>query len=314
MMKAAVLTTNGFEIQTITNPTIGADEVLVKTVACGVCSGDVFVYQNRETMAADYSRLGHEASGVVAAVGENVTAVQVGDTVTALALPAYADYFTATAEMLVKLPDDVDPNLALGEALACCVHAAGRFGIQKGDRVAVIGCGFMGLICLQLANYQGAGFVCAIDPTAERLEMAQRFGAHAIYDPTSIRGAEILAAHGEFDVVIEAAGVQNAIDLCTELVTLHGRIVLVGYHQSNNGLRTVNMERWNYKAIDVVNGHVRREDEKAAAMQEAVDLLAAGHLETEPLVTIYPFEQTEQAFRDLTSRKHGLFKAVLHMG
>ena len=59
-------------------------------------------------------------------------------------------------------------------------------------------------------------------------------------------------------MVIEAAGVQSAVDLCTELVTQHGKIILVGYHQSNDGMRNVNMQQWNFKAIDVINGHVRR--------------------------------------------------------
>jgi threonine dehydrogenase-like Zn-dependent dehydrogenase len=90
--------------------------------------------------------LGHEASGEVVATGSQVTGIQTGDIVTALAMPAYAEYFVATAADLVQLPPDIDPIYALGEPVACCVHAAGRFGIQPGDKVAVVGCGFMGLI------------------------------------------------------------------------------------------------------------------------------------------------------------------------
>ena len=312
-MKAAILTLDGFKIQDVALPTIGDDEILVKTLACGVCSGDVFVYQNRTELAATYNRLGHEASGKVMTVGQNVTAFQPGDIVTALALPAYADYFVASADELVKLPPDINPTYALGEAVACCVHAANRFGTQPGDKVAVVGCGFMGLVCMQLAKYQGAGFICAIDPVAERLTMSQQFGADVTYNPFETSGADILAAHGEFDVVIEAAGVQSAVDLCTELVTQHGRIILVGYHQSNGGLRRVNMQQWNFKAIDVVNGHVRRQDEKVSAMQQGMMLMQQGHIVTEPLVTLYNFSEAERAFRELTSSKPGLFKAVLLM-
>lgn len=310
-MKAALLTEEGFVIDAVERPAIADDALLIKTLACGVCSGDVFVYQNRAQYAAFYNRLGHEATGRVVAIGSHVKDFYVGDLVTALAMPAYAEYFVATAADLVKLPPDVNPTYALGEAVACCVHAGGRFGIEPGHKVAVVGCGFMGLICLQLANYQGAGFICAIDPVAERQEMAKRFGADTAYNPFEVSGAEIRRAHGEFDVVIEAAGVQSAIDLCTELVTQHGRIILVGYHQSNEGLRTINMQQWNYKAIDVVNGHVRRHDEKLAAMQEGMDLLAQGHLDTEPLVTTYAFAEIESAFCDLTNNTPGLFKAVL---
>ncbi|MEM7116755.1 MAG: zinc-binding dehydrogenase [Chloroflexota bacterium] len=312
-MKTAVLTTTGFEIQDLPVPTINDDEILVKTIACGVCSGDVFVYKNRETYAATYNRLGHEASGEITAVGRNVTDFAIGDIVTALSIPAYSDYFVATAGELVKLPDSISPNYALGEAIACCVHAANRFRIQPGDKVAVIGCGFMGQVCLQLAKHQVAGFICAIDPIAERRQLAEQFGAQASYDPFVTSGADILAAHGEFDVVIEAAGTQSAVDLCTELVTQHGLISLVGYHQSNNGMRTVNMQQWNFKAIDVVNGHVRRTDEKLAAMQQGMELIRQGHIQTEPLVTLYEFDNIEGAFRNLTDGTLNLLKAVVVM-
>ncbi len=313
-MKAAILTLDGFEIREVELPEIGDDEVLVKTLACGVCSGDLFVYKNRAQYVATYSRLGHEASGEVAAVGRNITDFQPGDIVTALALPAYADYFVASAVSLAKLPPDIDPTYALGEAVACCVHAANRFGTRPGDRVAVVGCGFMGLVCLQLAKYQGAGFICAIDPLAERRVMSRQFGADADYDPFQTSSAAILAEHGEFDVVIEAAGTQSAVDLCTTLVTQHGRIILVGYHQSNNGLRTVNMQQWNFKAIDVINGHVRRQDEKVAAMRQGMQLVQQGYINTKPLVTAYHFDEIERAFRNLSDGTPGLFKAVLLMG
>lgn len=310
-MKAAILTESGFEIHSISQPTIADHEVLVKTLACGVCSGDVFVYKNRADFVATYNRLGHEASGEVVAVGEGVTDVQLGDVVTALALPAYSEYFVAPSDTVVKLPDTVDPTYALGEAIACCVHAANRFGIRPGDKVAIVGCGFMGLVCQQLAKHQGADFICAIDPLADRRAMSEQLGADVTYNPFEQSSADILAAHGEFDVVIEAAGVQSAIDLSTDLVTQHGRIILVGYHQSNNGQRTVNMQQWNFKAIDVVNGHVRREDEKVEAMRQGMALMAQGHIMTEPLVTIYDLDEIEDAFRELTEVKEGLFKAVL---
>ena len=312
-MRAAFLTDEGFEIRDIAMPEIGEDEVLVKTAACGVCSGDVFVYQNRTATAVTPQQLGHEASGEIVAIGKNLSNLQPGDSVTALAQPAYADYFAAPAAMVVKLPPKIDTTYALGEAVACCVHAANRFGIKPGDKVAIVGCGFMGLICLQLAKYQQASFICAIDPLADRLAMSHRFGANVTYNPVEANSAAILATQGEFDVVIEAAGSQAAVDLCTALVTEHGRIILVGYHQSNGGMRTINMQMWNFKAIDVVNGHVRRKDEKVAAMQQGLALMQEGHIITKPLVTVYDFAETEQAFRALTNGTPGLFKAVLLM-
>jgi threonine dehydrogenase-like Zn-dependent dehydrogenase len=147
--------------------------------------------------------------------------------------------------------------------------------------------------------------VCAIDPVPWRLEVAKQLGADTVCAP------EESAAGGAFDVVIEAAGTQSAVTLAGSLARPHGRVILVGFHLSDGGVRQVNMMQWNWQALDVINGHVRRDDEKLRAMQAGVDLLAAGRLVTKPLITSYALADIESAFQDLSSRKEGLLKAVL---
>jgi threonine dehydrogenase-like Zn-dependent dehydrogenase len=71
------------------------------------------------------------------------------------------------------------------------------------------------------------------------------------------------------------------------------------------------MALWNFKAIDVVNGHVRRQYEKREAMRASVELLRAGRLHTADLVTTYPLAKVGDAFRDLVAVKEGLFKVAL---
>jgi threonine dehydrogenase-like Zn-dependent dehydrogenase len=313
LMRAGILTETGFEIQQRPVPPVGDHEVLLRTLACGICSGDVFVYKQRQSMAAGHSLLGHEGSGVVAALGRSVTGYTVGEVVTALGMPAYADYFVTIPEKLVRLPPEVHPALAVGEAVACSVHAAGRFGTRPGDRVAVAGCGFMGLMALQLARLQGAGFLAAVDPVDYRREMAGRLGADVTLNPEATSAADILEEYGEFDVVVEAVGSQAALDLCTPLARQHGRLILIGYHQSNGGRRTVDMQQWNFKGLEVVNAHVRLQDEKAEAMREGMELLREGKLITGPLVTTYSFDDIEKAFQELAKGKPGLFKGVLLM-
>jgi threonine dehydrogenase-like Zn-dependent dehydrogenase len=313
-MKAAVLTRSGFLVREVKIPDIDEGELLIQIDACGVCSGDVFVYQNRHKLAETLPRLEHEASGVIVEMGTKVAGFEICDPVTTFAVPAYAEYLAATPETVVKIPAEIDPSHALGEPIACCVHAGTRFGTRSGDRVAMVGCGFMGLISQQLVRYQGAGFICAIDPIEHRLELAKRFGANATAHPIEVSAGQILNSHGPFDLVIEAAGNQSALDLCTPLVKEHGRIILVGYHQSNDGIRTVNMEQWNLKAIDVVNGHVRNESEKLEAMQVGMEFLRDASIVTDPLITTYRLETINSAFEDLIARKSGLVKAVLVMG
>ena len=317
-MKVAVLTKSGLVIRDQRTPSIGPGQILVKTTGCGVCSGEVGSYKGRADPGdADEREMGHEGSGIVVQVGENVQGVAVNDEVTTLN-GRFAEYFVTTPDSLVKLPENVDPIYALGEPVACCVHAGNRFGIRYGDRVAIVGCGFMGLMCLQLADLQGAGVIYAIDPIPWRLEAASHLGADEVFSPESQETKQMRAEggpyQGQFDVVIEAAGVQSAIDVCGDIVKQHGRIILVGHHYSEGGARTVFMNQWNVKAIDVINGHVRRKDEKLEAMRAGMELMRTGRLVTGPLVTCYDMARAEEAFQDLVNRREGLFKAVITVG
>ncbi len=312
-MKQAVLTTKGFELREVDDLKPGPGQVLVESQGLGICEGDVFRYRQfteSQPPAGEEVWLGHEGSGVVVKVGDGVKDVAEGDAVTALAGP-YAEKFIIWSGGLVKLPEGLGPRRGLGEPVACCVHAAWRFGIRLGDRVAVIGAGFMGQMCLQLTRLLGAAEVCSFDVLPWRLPFAEELGADRTIDPSAKEPKDVLDELGEFDVVIEAAGTQSAVDLATALVRQHGRIVLVGYHQTGGGVRNVNMQQWNFKAIDVVNGHVRNNREKRDAMAAGMRLVASGRLRMEPLVTDYAFADVAAAFRDLAARKEGLFKAVL---
>lgn len=318
-MRAAILTNNGFAVRDTGIPEPGPGEVRVRSVSNGICEGDVFRFssvKNGSENPGDGILLGHEGSGIIDAVGSNVSGLLPGMRVTALG-GGYADYFLADASGIVAVPGTLPVEHALGEPVACCVHAAERFGIRVGDRVAVIGAGFMGLMCMQLAKLQGAAHTSVFDIIPWRLSAAKELGADAVlnasqYHPSTDYNSNIVARElGEFDVVIEATGVESAVTLGTDLVRQHGTLVLVGYHQSNNGMRSVNMKTWNFKAITVVNGHVRRREEKHQAMARAMALLASKRLSYGPLITNYRFEDIGNAFGDLTSRKEGLFKANL---
>jgi len=307
-MKVAILNQDGFRIEDRERPVPSPHEVLVETMACGICGGDQHAFKVREHLKGSDSYLGHEGTGTIAAIGANVTGLSVGDVVTSLH-GGFADYFVSPANQVYKLPPAVDPLHALGEPVACCVHASWRFGVREGDEVAIVGCGFMGLICMQLARLQGASKIVAIDPVAYRRNIALELGADQAAAPDQLPNFD--ADEGLYDIVIEAAGVASSLALSTDLVKHHGTVSLIGYHESNDGMRSVNMQRWNYKAISVINGHVRRDDEKQEAMIEGVDLIAAGKLKTAPLVKEYPLDNISDAFDNIFSGDHELFKVIL---
>ena len=308
-MISAILGRDGFVLDEHPMPTAGPGEIAVRTLALGICEGDLFHYRMRQEMGDEPLLLGHEGTGIVTDIGQGVNGLTIGDRVTTLGGP-YATCYNVPAEMAVRLPEKMDPVYALGEPLACCVHASARFGVRPGDRVAMIGCGFMGMVCMQLARMQGAAEITAIAPLAWRRAIALALGADTAYAPDAVPALSD-ALQSRFDVVIEATGVQSGLDLVAPLTRQHGRAILIGYHQTSEGIRQVDMQQWNFKALDIINGHVRRNDEKLQAMRSALALLDAGLLRIEPLVTAYPLADIQIAFADLANRKEGLFKAVL---
>ena len=306
-MKAAMMTSNGFVFEEVPVPKPGKGEVLIKSISCGVCEGEVYRYRQMTSHPGEERLLlGHEGSGTVAAIGEGVLGWALGDVVTTSLGGAYAEYFVVAAERLLRLPKAISPEWAVGEAVACCAYSAKNARIEKGDAVAVVGCGFMGMLCIDFAKkLYGAGEVLAIEPVEWRLALASCHGAD------SLSLAEKPEFAGRYDVVLEAAGVQAALDASARMVAEHGRLTIVGYHQSDGGSRSVPMQIWNLKALEVTSGHCRKPLWKKDALQGVLPLIASGEVDVKGLVTPYPFESINQAFLDVINRKPGLMKAAV---
>jgi threonine dehydrogenase-like Zn-dependent dehydrogenase len=115
-----------------------------------------------------------------------------------------------------------------------------------------------------------------------------------------------------FDIVVEASGSQAGLSLAGELVRAHGVLSILGFHQG--APRSVDMEMWNWKALDVVNAHVRRRSNLVEATRAGLALMGAGRFSFEPLVTHrYNLSQLDEAFTALRDKPEGFIKAVIEM-
>ncbi|HEX5499405.1 MAG TPA: zinc-binding dehydrogenase [Thermomicrobiales bacterium] len=304
------------EIAEEPTPEPGPGEVLVRVVACGVCASELHPWANG---VAEYPRrFGHEPVGVVAALGPDVEGIREGDRVTGLFKEAYADYALATASELLPVPDGVADENALGEPLACLVNAQRRTPIALADRVAIVGLGYMGLGMLQLLKLRGPGEIVAIDVRDDARAAARRLGADAVSDPADLPPESRLTAFRDwrgdrgFDVVVEASGTPAGLTLAGELVRAHGLLSILGYHQG--GLRQVDVGMWNWKAIDVVNAHVRRRADLMESMRIGLELEAKGSIDLGALVTHrYALDEVDRAYDDLASKPLGFIKAVVRI-
>ena len=281
----------------------GAGEILVQVLANGVCASDLPAWRAGPG-DEDVLRLGHEPVGRVMEVGPGVDALAVGDLVTGRLTESFAEQVVARAADAVLVPPGVPAEVAIGEPLGCVVEALRRARLDTGDRVAVVGLGFMGLCLLQLLATSGSGELIAIDPRGDARAVALRHGAAAALAPD-----QVADLHDSFDVVFEVTGAQAGLDLATELVRAHGTLDVVGYHQ---GRREVDLQAWNWKAIDVVNGHVRDERRLADSIRRGLALVATGRIDYAALLTHrYELAAIDQAYADLEAKPEGFVKAVV---
>jgi threonine dehydrogenase-like Zn-dependent dehydrogenase len=121
--------------------------------------------------------------------------------------------------------------------------------------------------------------------------------------------AELEAVDELVDVVVEASGTQPGLDLSTRLVRPHGTISILGYHQS---ARTIDMEAWNWKGLDVANAHVRDRAALRASTAAGLALQASGRIDIATLITHrFDLDHVDDAFRALRDKPHGYVKAMI---
>ena len=126
-------------------------------------------------------------------------------------------------------------------------------------------------------------------------------GAATVLDAGGVTG---------FDVVVEAAGVQPTLDLAGEVTTVGGRLVIAGFHQ--DGRRTIDLQLWNWRGIDVINAHERDPDVALDGVREAVAAVASGSFDPPPLYTHrLPLDHLAEAMDAVVARPDGFMKAMV---
>jgi threonine dehydrogenase-like Zn-dependent dehydrogenase len=278
-------------------------QVRVRILATGVCASELHAVIDPQP---SYPVLiGHEPVGIVEAIGAGVEGLSVGMRATGGFGPAFAEKVLADHRHLVPVPQDLSLEDSIGEPLGCVVEARRRTHVESSDRIALVGVGYMGLLMLQILMVTGAGPVTVVDPRGDARRSALTFGAIEALAPVGVTPD----LHGASDVVIEATGTQAGLDLATELVREHGILSILGYHQAN---RSVDMQQWNWKAIDVVNAHVRRRDLLNEAIRRGLELTRKGRIHPGALVTHrFGLDGVGDAFGALARKPDGFIKAIV---
>ncbi len=340
-MKATYFLGGGrFETREEPIPAYGADDVLVRVAACGICGTDVHIWHGDKGSAEVTPPvvLGHELAGVVEAVGAGVTAFMPGDHVTvdpnsycgrcrwcrigkkqlcerlyAVGVNrngGFAEYCSVPQAQCFLLDPEVPLRYgAMTEPLACCLHGIDRARIRTGDTVLVVGGGAIGLMMLQLARLQGASKVVVSEPVAMRREIALSLGADGVIDPVHGSVAERLEAilgRPGADVVIECVGNTLAVKQAFEAADRGSTVLLFSVPKPGTAHPLDLMDVYR-KELTVVGSMINPDTHARAAA-----LINGGLIRFEEIIThSYPVEKLEEAI--LMQMSDASLKVVVEM-
>ena len=341
-MKALVLSAyKQLDMLDLPTPQPAEDELLIRIKACGICGSDVHGYDGSTGRRLPPIAMGHEAAGVVEAVGSGVSNFRPGDRVTfdstvscgkcfyclrgqinlcdnreviGVSTPtfkrmgAFAEFITVPARIAYPLPENMPfAHAALIEAVSVAVHAVSLTPIALDDTVVVVGAGMIGLLTLQAARLAGAGKVIVFDLDETRLELARSLGAtHAFNSRSSDVISRVLSLNAGrgADVAIECVGNSIAVKLALDSVRKGGALTLIG-----NVAPAIE-----FGLQSAVTRQIRVQGSCASSGEypACISLMSRGAIRVEPLVSaVAPLEDGASWFQRLYAREPGLLKVVL---
>jgi (R,R)-butanediol dehydrogenase / meso-butanediol dehydrogenase / diacetyl reductase len=317
-------------------PAPGRGEVEIDVAYCGICGSDLH-FRDVPELFPSGTVPGHELSGRISAVGDGVEGWSVGDRVSVLPFAqcgecelclageeqvcphavdngiglgtgragGYAERVLVDATMLFALPDELDDRAAaLAEPVAVGVHAVAKAGVDPSVPVAVVGAGPIGLVTALVLRANGFQRLVVVSRNAARARAAEALGFATVALDDAASGVSA-ALRGAPAVVFECAGTPAAATLAVQLVRQLGRVVLVG----------IALEALHIPATAIVFNEVELIGAltyRRAEFAEAIELLAAGRIPSERLITdVVGLDRAEDAFQALTAPGNTQMKVLL---
>ncbi|MGI6030491.1 MAG: zinc-dependent alcohol dehydrogenase [Eubacteriales bacterium] len=314
------------------------DEVKVRIVNTGICASDVIGLLGGHPTRKPPVISGHESAGVVAEVGKSVTDFQVGDRVviepqyscghcvacqmgrynactskkvlgTVNWSGSFAEYITAPQQTLIHLPEEISFVVgALLEPLAVGIHAARLSRMAMGKTAVVIGCGPIGISCLQGCRLAGAEKVIVVDIQEYNLQIAKEMGAdHCIKGSGQTVIDQVMQLTHGFgaDVVFVAVGFPAAIDNAIEMAAIGGQIMTLAHFGTMPPSFNITRFRWKELSMQGTVMYTRKD------YKICMDALHKKIICPEPMVTkVFPVEDCQEAFSLAQTRKEPYVKLM----
>ncbi|MDA0323723.1 MAG: zinc-binding dehydrogenase [Verrucomicrobia bacterium] len=284
-------------------------EVQLKALACGICSWDIATCKLGLKMKVP-APAGHEGVGIVTKVGPEVSGFEEGDRVAA---GGFQTYNNVSVRNLQKIPvSDIPVEQWLVEPVSCAITGLDHCRLKTGDRVVVIGCGFMGLLILQGLARSNAAQVIGIDIDQKRLDLAASFGIKETFNVSSV-DSDALAkelAGRHIDVVVDTSGSQQGLDMATAIVRSGGILNLFGWIKGETA--AFDPSDWHLKGITVINSSPS--SQLRATFEPAIRMIREGLFDLKPVVShVVSLDDYPQLMRDIVGGVPGYVKGVVKL-
>jgi threonine dehydrogenase-like Zn-dependent dehydrogenase len=333
-MRAAVMRDLKLVVDDVPEPVPGPGQLLVRTIACGICGSDLHFLRYAEQMVAlneemgmpgriDLSRdliMGHEFSAEVLEVGpDSMGSAKTGDIVVSIPVMVtgpnpmedmesiaysnrfnggYAEYMLLSSMLALQVPNGLDPKkAALTEPMAVGLHAVNKSGIKRGEAAVVLGAGPVGLACIAALRVLGAEAIVAADFSPTRRALAVTMGATEAVDPREEPAVEAWQrVDGQKPLVIfEAVGVPGMLDQAMRAAPRNARILVVGVCMEQDTVRPM-LGIGKELNIQFALGYDPFE------FATTLTNIAEGVVDVDPLITGHVgIEGVPQAFEDLAN-------------
>jgi threonine dehydrogenase-like Zn-dependent dehydrogenase len=285
----------------------GDAEVQVRGGACGICSWDIATAKLGSRMRP-MAPPGHEGVGYVTKVGRGVKGLKEGDRV---AGGGFATLRNLPSARVYPIPtSDLADEYWIVEPVSCAVTGLDHCRLRPGDRVALIGAGFMGLLILQGLLHAPVDQLVAVDVIQDRLDLARSLGVPEIYNAAQIEQDELIQTlHPRgYDVVVDTSGSQAGLDLATKIVRRGGLINLFGWIKGDTA--TFDPTQWHGGGFTVVNSSPS--SQLRDPFPPAIRLIHQGVFDLRPLVThVEPLERYPAMMQDILHGNGRYIKGVI---
>lgn len=323
----------GIWMDDVEQPEFGTNDVLIKIKKTAICGTDIHIYKWDDWAAKTIPvpmTIGHEFSGVVVGLGDEVRGLAIGDRVSGEGhitcgicrncragkrhlcrntigvgvnrTGCFAEYLSIPASNVIKLPNDVsDEQGAILDPLGNAAHTALSFDLV-GEDVLITGAGPIGLMACAIAKKVGARHIVITDVNDYRLQMARQMGATVAVNVQKTSLAVVKKELGMtegFDVGLEMSGSPSAINDMIGALNYGGRIALLGILPDKTG---INWEQVIFKGL-IIKGIYGRE--MFETWYKMIALLQS-KLDISPVLTHYfPIDDYQQAFEVMASGQSG---------